>query len=75
MSKYSVDKWIIEWEIIQAQFPGDHDKHVHWVLSNPEIPEANKNAILKRYGYETTQIDSGMDTIKRKPGRPKKDIQ
>jgi hypothetical protein len=54
MSKYSVDKWIIEWEIIQAQFPGDHDKHVHWVLNNPEIPEANKTAILKRYGYETS---------------------
>ena len=71
MSKYSVDKWIIEWEIIQAQFPGDHDKHVHWVLSNSEIPEANKNAILKRYGYEPQQIDSGMDTVKRKPGRPR----
>ena len=75
MSKYSVDKWIIEWEIIQAQFPGDHDKHVHWVLNNPEIPEANKTAILKRYGYETSQIDTGIDIVKRKPGRPKKDIQ
>jgi hypothetical protein len=75
MSKYSVDKWIMEFETIQFQFRGDDDKIVHWVLTNPEIPEANKNAILKRYGYEPQQIDSGMDTVKRKPGRPKKDIQ
>ena len=75
MSKYSADKWIMEFETIQFQFRGDDDKIVHWVLTNPEIPEANKTAILKRYGYETSQIDSGMDTIKRKPGRPKKDIQ
>jgi hypothetical protein len=75
MSKYSVDKWIMEFETIQFQFRGDDDKIVHWVLTNPEIPEANKNAILKRYGYETSQIDTGIDTIKRKPGRPKKDIQ
>jgi hypothetical protein len=75
MSKYSVDKWIMEFETIQFQFRGDHDKHVHWVLSNSEIPEANKNAILKRYGYEPQQIDTGMDIVKRKPGRPKKDIQ
>lgn len=75
MSKYSTDKWIMEFETIQFQFRGDDDKIVHWVLTNPEIPEANKTAILKRYGYETPQIDTGMDTIKRKPGRPKKDIQ
>ena len=75
MSKYSVDKWIMEFETIQFQFRGDDDKIVHWVLTNPEIPEANNTAILKRYGYETSQIDTGIDTIKRKPGRPKKDIQ
>ena len=75
MSKYSTDKWIMEFETIQFQFRGDDDKIVHWVLTNPEIPEANKTAILKRYGYETSQIDTGMDTIKRKPGRHKKDIQ
>jgi len=75
MSKYSTDKWIMEFETIQFQFRGDDDKIVHWVLTNPEIPEANKTAILRRYGYETQQIDSGMDTVKRKPGRPKKDIQ
>ena len=75
MSKYSTDKWIMEFETIQFQFRGDDDKIVHWVLTNPEIPEANKNAILKRYGYEPQQIDTEMTTIKRKPGRPKKDIQ
>jgi len=75
MSKYSTDKWIMEFETIQFQFRGDDDKIVHWVLTNPEIPEANKTAILKRYGYETSHIDSGMNNIKRKPGRPKKDIQ
>jgi hypothetical protein len=71
MSKYSTDKWIMEFETIQFQFRGDDDKIVHWVLTNPEIPEANKNAILKRYGYEPQQIDSGMNIIKRKPGRPR----
>ena len=75
MSKYSTDKWIMEFETIQFQFRGDDDKIVHWVLTNPEIPEANKNAILKRYGYETQKIDTGIDIVKRKPGRPKKDIQ
>ena len=75
MSKYSTDKWIMEFETIQFQFRGDDDKIVHWVLTNPEIPEANKNAILKRYGYEPQQIDTGINIVKRKPGRPKKDIQ
>ena len=72
MSKYSTDKWIMEFETIQFQFRGDDDKIVHWVLTNPEIPEANKTAILKRYGYEPQQIDTGMNIIKRKPGRPRK---
>jgi hypothetical protein len=71
MSKYSTDKWIMEFETIQFQFRGDDDKIVHWVLTNPEIPEANKTAILKRYGYEPQQIDTGMNIIKRKPGRPR----
>ena len=71
MSKYSTDKWIMEFETIQFQFRGDDDKIVHWVLTNPEIPEANKTAILKRYGYEPQQIDTGINIIKRKPGRPR----
>ena len=71
MSKYSTDKWIMEFETIQFQFRGDDDKIVHWVLTNPEIPEANKTAILKRYGYEPQQVDTGMNIIKRKPGRPR----
>jgi len=80
MSKYSTDKWIMEFETIQFQFRGDDDKIVHWVLTNPEIPEANKTAILRRYGHmvhmlDPLQIDTGMDIVKRKPGRPKKDIQ
>ena len=75
MSKYSTDKWIMEFETIQFQFRGYDDKIVYWVLTNPEIPEANKTAILKRYGYETQPIDTGMETIKRKPGRPKKEIE
>ena len=71
MSKYSTDKWIMEFETMQFQFRGDDDKIVHWVLTNPEIPEANKTAILKRYGYEPQQVDTGMNIIKRKPGRPR----
>ena len=80
MSKYSTDKWIMDFEYIQFKHSNNKEMITEWVINNDQIPEANKTAILKRYGHtvhmiDPQHIDSGMDTIKRKPGRPKKDIQ
>lgn len=70
----SLPAWMIKLEEVQFKTNNNKELMVAYLLESPhakEIPDENKQALLKRYGYEAPEAEP---VTKRKPGRPRKEI-